>query len=109
MVFFDPVLTVFVRYSFRSFLGIDKSKISKFWPFVKCSLVIVGTFDTEKEALACEENNKGRLALIDAINTCSDYDGLSSDEFISFFLKDDKAQTVVNYLQQLIDRGVKWN
>ena len=69
--------------------------------------VIVGTFDTEKEALACEENNKGRLALIDAINTCSDYGGLSSDEFISFFLKDDKAQIVVNYLQQLIERGVK--
>lgn len=56
--------------------------------------VIVGTFDTEKEALACEENNKGRLALIDAINTCSDCDGLMIDSFIDFFISDDKAQTI---------------
>lgn len=41
--------------------------------------VIVGTFDTEKEAWVCEQNNRGRLALIDAINTCSCYECLDTD------------------------------
>lgn len=69
--------------------------------------VVIGTFDTKQEALACEERHKGRKALGDAVSCCSDYDGLMIDSFIDFFISDDKAQTVVNYLQQLIERGVK--
>lgn len=69
--------------------------------------VVIGTFDTSKEAELCEERHKGRKALEDAVSYCSDYDGLMTDSFIDFFISDDKAQIVVNYLQQLIERGVK--
>ena len=69
--------------------------------------VIIGTFDTKEEAELCEQRHIGRTALQNAINKCTDYDGLDTDLFIDFFITNDKAQTVVDYLQQLIERGVK--
>lgn len=77
------------------------------WVAVVDDVVIGGTFDTKQEAELCEERHKGRKALEDAVSCCSDCDGLMIDSFIDFFISDDKAQTFVNYLQQLIERGVK--
>lgn len=68
---------------------------------------IIGTFDTKQEAELCEDRHKGRKALDYAIDSCTEYNRLDIDCFINFFISDDKAQTVVNYLQQLIERGVK--
>lgn len=77
------------------------------WVAVVDDVIISGTFDTKQEAELCEERHKGRKVLEDVVNCCSDYDGLMMDSFIDFFISDDKAQIVVNYLQQLIERGVK--
>jgi hypothetical protein len=44
--------------------------------------VIIGTFDTKEEAELCEQRYIGRKALGDAINECSDYDGLDTALFI---------------------------
>jgi hypothetical protein len=66
----------------------------------------IGAFTTQKEAEQAEYNEIGLDALNHMIDSCSSYEGIDTSLMINYFVSNENAQTVVDYLQHLIDVGV---
>ncbi len=67
---------------------------------------VIGTFATQQEAEKAEYSEIGREALNNMIDACSGYEGIDTGLVINYFVANENAQTVVDYLQHLIDVGV---
>ena len=66
---------------------------------------VIGTFATQQEAEKAEYSEIGRDALNNMIDACSGYEGIDTGLVVNYFVANENAQTVVDYLQQLIDVG----
>lgn len=62
-------------------------------------------FESEAEAVAFEKSYQGRNRLTTLIDSCQSCGDFYIDDFLEFFEGHDDAQTIVDYLQSLIDVG----
>lgn len=67
---------------------------------------VIGTFATQKEAEQAEYKAIGWDALNHMIDSCSSYEGIDTSLMLNYFVSNENAQTVVDYLQHLISVGV---
>jgi len=65
----------------------------------------IGVFTTQKEAEQAEHDATVYKELEAMLDSCSSYDGVDMSLFIEYFISNDKAQLVVDYLQSLIEFG----
>ena len=65
----------------------------------------IGIFSTQKEAEQAEHDANVYKELETMLCSCSSYDGVDLTTFTDYFISNDKAQLVVDYLQSLIEFG----
>jgi len=65
----------------------------------------IGVFATQKEAEQAEHDATVYKELEGMLDSCSSYDGVDMSLFTEYFISNDKAQLVVDYLQSLIEFG----
>lgn len=65
----------------------------------------IGIFATQKEAEQAEHDATVYKELEAMLDSCSNYDGVDISVFIEYFISNDKAQLIVDYLQGLIEFG----
>lgn len=65
----------------------------------------IGVFDTQKEAEQEEHDATVHKELEAMLASCSSFDGIDMSVFIEYFISNDKAQLIVDYLQSLIEFG----
>lgn len=65
----------------------------------------IGVFATQKEAEQAEHDATVYKELEDMLIQCTGYEGVDMSLFIEYFISNDKAQLVVDYLQSLIEFG----